>query len=190
MITKKDVFMIIKVGITLFLITAISAGILALVNEFTAPVISENNAKRQKEAMMIVMPEAVDFTLINDEFNAPVKEVYTALNEDKAVVGYAVMVSPYGYGGEISLVVGINNSLEVTGIDVTAHSETPGLGSKCDTDEFKQQFISKTFEIGVAKKNPADNEIDAISSATITSKAVTKGVNQALTVVKSLMEGN
>ena len=76
-------------------------------------------------------------------------------------------------------------------IDITGQSETPGLGANCVREDFKAQFAGKKLGISVVKRNAKDNEIDAISSATITSKAVTKGVNDALEAVESFpIEGD
>lgn len=187
---KNDILSVIKVGITLCLITAISALILAVVNSYTAPVIAENTLKKQEKAMIKVVPLANNFSEI--EFKSKekiVKDIYEGTNETGEVTGYAVMVSPNGYGGEISMAVGVDNELKVTGVDIISQSETAGLGAKCTKKEFKDQFIGKTENIEVSKKGAKDNEIDAISSATITSQAVTTGVNSAINSVKEIKEG-
>ena len=179
---KTEIF---KVGFILFAITAIAALVLAVVNNFTAPVIEANNKHAQERAMRIVLPdaegiEAVDFTTTE---GSSVTEVYDAKG-----IGTVVKASPNGYGGKIDMVVGVDNNLKVTGIEIVAQSETAGLGSNCQNDSFKAQFVGKTENISVVKSGSKDNEIDAISSATVTSKAVTKGVNDALAIVK-LMKG-
>lgn len=189
MINKKDIFSIIKIAITLCLITAISALILAVVNEFTAPVIANNNLKKQNDAMMVVLPDAVDFKQVDGDFNELVSQLFVGFDAQGNEVGYVAMATPGGYGGEISLAVGIDNEIKVTGIDVISHSETAGLGAKCDTPEFKGEFVGKTQGIVVSKSNAKDNEIDAITSATVTSKAVTSGVNAALDAV-ALVKGD
>lgn len=183
MINKKEIFSIIKVGITLCLITAISALILASVNALTEPVIAANNQKKKNAAMKVVLPDADKFAMIVG-IGENVDEMYAAIDEDGKKIGYAVMVSPNGYGGEISMAVGIDMNLTVTAIDIISQSETAGLGSKCTSDDFKGQFSGKSGELKVVKNSSADNEIDAITSATVTSKAVTKGVNDALNAVR------
>ena len=87
------------------------------------------------------------------------------------------------------MIVGVDNDLKVTGVEIISQSETAGLGAKCTEDGFKAQFVGKTENIAVTKNGAKDNEIDAITSATITSKAVTKGVNDAISVVKEAKEG-
>jgi len=180
---KKE---IIKVGFILFAITAVAALVLAVVNNFTAPVILENNKKAQEIAMKKVLAEAESFSLT--EFNPidgnSATELYIA---DGA--GAVVKVSPSGYGGKIDMVVGVDNDLKVTGVEIISQSETAGLGSNCTNDDFRAQFVGKSSGIKVVKNGAKENEIDAISSATVTSKAVTKGVNDALAVAESMIGG-
>lgn len=183
MLKKEDVSNIIKVGLILFAITAVSALVLATINAATAPVIAENNAKKQAEAMRTVLPEAAEFSsesLLGELEIDNVSAVYEAKDKSGSSIGYAVMAEPNGYGGEISMVVGVNPDMTVSGIDIISQSETASLGAKCVNEDFKAQFVGKKSEISVVKNGGDDNSIDAISSATITSKAVTKGVNSAI----------
>ena len=103
--------------------------------------------------------------------------------------GAVIKVSPSGYGGKIDMVVGVDKDLKVTGVEIISQSETAGLGSNCTNDSFKAQYVGKTAGINVVKNGAKDNEIDAISSATVTSKAVTKGVNDAISIAESMMGG-
>ena len=186
MIEKKDRLEILRVGLILFAITAVSAFILAFVNSFTAPVIEENNKKAQEAAMKVVLPEGNSFEKVEftPEENSIVSEMYSAGD-----AGVVVMASPRGYGGEISMAIGIDSEYKVTGVEIISQSETAGLGANCTKDSFKEQFIGKTGDIQVVKNGAKDNQNDAISSATITSKAVTKGVNEAIATVKSMRGG-
>lgn len=183
---KNDIAEIFKIGIILFLITSLSAGALAAVNTVTAPIIEQNEQKKRDEAMAKVMPDAQTFekTEYTSE-DSSVTEVYTAGDS-----GWVILCEPKGYSGAISMVVGVNNDLTVNGVDITSQSETAGLGANCVNEEFKGQFAGKTSGITVTKNGASDNEIDAISSATITSKAVTKGVNDALSAAEELAEVN
>lgn len=186
MIEKKDRLEILRVGLILFAITAVSAFILAFVNSFTAPVIAANNKKAQEAAMKAVLPDGNNFEKVefNPEENSIVSEIYSA-----GEAGVVVMVNPKGYGGEISMAVGVDPEYKVTGVEIISQSETAGLGANCTKDSFKEQFTGKTGDIQVVKTGAKDNQIDAISSATITSKAVTKGVNEAIATVKSMRGG-
>lgn len=180
---NKTVTEVIKVAVILFVITAVAAAILASVNKVTAPVIKENNIKLENDAMLKVLPDAKEFTRVEFEKSEDsiVSEIY------KSDAGYyAVKVSPNGYGGPISMIVGVDNDLKVTGVEIISQNETAGLGAKCMEKDFQNQFRGKTENIVVSKTGAKDNEIDAISSATITSKAVTKGVNEAIEAVKMI----
>ncbi len=184
MIAKKDILEILKIGLILFAITAISAGILAAVNGLTAPVIAANSEKKRNAAMTKVMPGVESFEKLDYEPGGSVTAIFSG-GQDK----YVALCEPKGYGGAISMVVGVNADGTVSGIDITTQSETPGLGANCIKDEFKNQFIGKTEDIKVVKRGATDNQIDAISSATVTSKAVTAGVNDALAVIAELKNG-
>lgn len=190
-INKNNVIKVSKISLTLCAITAISALVLAVVNQFTAPVIAKNIMEKKNAAMQMVVPEAVNFRSMKwDGDEGIVSEVYEAVGDDGNTVGYAVMAEPNGYGGEISMAVGIDNDLTVIGVDIVSQSETAGLGSKCTTEEFKGQFKGKSFGVSVVKNGAKDNQIDAISSATVTSKAVTLGVNSALEAADKIKGDN
>lgn len=181
MLNAKDVREIIKIGIILFLITAISAGILAVVNSVTAPVIRANAEKKQAAAMQKVLSQADGFEKIEANLVGSATQVYTG-----GEAGYVVLCEPNGYGGAISLTVGVLPDGTVSAIDITAQSETAGLGANCVKPDFLAQYAGKKSGITVTKNGAGENQVDAISSATITSKAVTKGVNDALATVAGL----
>ncbi len=194
MFKKSDIINILSVGLKLFLITAISACVLAVINNITAPIIEENTIKKQEIAMKSVVENAVRFekadmsALALVDLQCAVTSVFNAVDSEDRTIGYAVMVSTGGYGGEILLTVGMDVDLKVTGVDIISHSETPGLGENCTKPQFKDQFKGKENGIEVVKNGASGNQIDAISSATITSKAVTAGVNCAITAVNIIKE--
>ena len=181
---RKEILNIAKIGAILCAITAVSAGILAFINDLTAPVIAENNIKKRDAAMMRVLPDAKSFEKLDYESDGLVTEIYSAGEE-----GVVVLCEPNGYGGAISMVVGIDSEGKVSGVDITGQSETPGLGANCVNEEFRNQYSGKSGEIKVVKNASKADEIDAISSATITSKAVTKGVNAAIVAAAELKGG-
>lgn len=112
----------------------------------------------------------------------PVKEAYKALKGD-AVAGYVFAASSKGYGGEIKITVGVDVTGKITGVKIGDNTETPGLGSKAAEDPFKSQLagITPAEPLKVVKNGKAKpEEIQAISGATITSKAVTKAVQAAV----------
>ena len=179
----KNLKEILKIGFILFGITAVSALLLAVVNSKTAPVIAENLLKRTYEAMEVVMPEAKEFNPVNDENS----QIYEASDANGEVIGVCVITAANGYGGEISILTGIDKELKVTGIDILSHSETPGLGANATKPEFKEQYTGKKEGLGIDKNAPGENEIQAMSGATITSTAVTKAVDEALKIAGGVL---
>lgn len=169
-----------KLGI----ICIIVSGLLAYVNSITAPVISANDQKTFEASMSEVLPNGGSFTeeklsFTPDESGVELSSIYKAENG-----GYvATAVCHEGYGGDITVMVGIKDNMTVNKIKIMSLSETAGLGAKSDTPEFMNQYNGLKNGISVVKNNggsAADNTISAISGATITSKAVTKAVNCAL----------
>lgn len=167
-----------KLGVILFLITAICVGILGAVNQVTKPIIEANQIKSEETAMKALITNAESFVTIEDIQDENVKKVCVAKNGDE-VVGYVLRMEPNGYGGAIKMLIGIDAEGKVKGISILEHSETPGFGANATKDDFKSQFIDKSAPLSVAKSNPGDNEIQAITGATITSTAITDAVNTA-----------
>lgn len=185
----------IRLAGVLLIVCAIAAALLGYTNEVTYDKIQEQLVKASDEARKEVLPDADAFEKLDDSTLASisskynfVKEVYTA-KKGSDVVGYAVKVAPKGYGGAVEVVVGITVDGTIQGIKVGSHNETPGLGANSTKPAFQGQFAGKTWEnpLSVIKSGtPKDNEIAALSGATITSRAVTNGVNQALDAAKEL----
>lgn len=170
----------------LFVITAVVAVMLAFSNMITVDKIAENTLKAQNEAMALVMEEASEFKFDKSFYDGIVKKVYKAVSGEKEL-GWCVSVAPVGYGGEIELIVGIDNEYNLTGIKVVNMSETPGLGAKASEDKFTSQFAGKKAANGInviKSGTPKDDEILAISGATVTSQAIKNGVNAAIEAVK------
>lgn len=181
-----------KMGGTLFCFCAVSALLLAGFNQMTAPVIAQRTEKANNEARMQVLPQAKEFKAVDEaKIKAAgidtVTEVFEGI-EGSDVVGYTIKSNPKGYGGPIALTIGIDKEGKITGVNVGDNQETPGLGAKATEDSFKGQYTGKEAKpLEVLKSgSPAENQIKAISGATITSKAVTSGVNDAITVFDTL----
>ncbi|MEF9990802.1 MAG: RnfABCDGE type electron transport complex subunit G [Romboutsia sp.] len=183
---------IVKLGAILFGICAVAALALGFTNNITAPIIADRNIQANNEARQIVLKDATEFKQMDDSVfkgNELVNEMYEGINGSD-VVGYTIKTLPKGYGGQIELIVGISIDGNVTGINMGSMSETPGLGSKAAEPIFKEQFNEKPAEkFSLVKGDTsADNEIQAISGATITSTAVTEGVNAAIEVYNSFLK--
>lgn len=205
----KNKSTLIKDAIILFVITLIAGSALGFSQGLTkAPIEkAENEAKQQayqsvyKDADKFVADKDVDkkvkdsekFFKDNDLSGATVQEVAVAQDASGQPIGYVIsFAATEGYGGEISLSMGMTNEGEITGFEVLKASETPGLGMKCKEPGFKKQFAGINADSIEYTKDgaKADNEIDAISGATITTKAVTKGVNSAIAFLKQdIMQG-
>lgn len=164
-------------------ITLIAALLLACVNKLTYNAIVDANNKAATAARNVLIP------------NAKPEDVPGYDNVKRAVidgetVGYWVTVDVNGFGGPIEMMVGIGTDNVLKGIDILGHSETAGLGAKADTDDFKKRFVRKNPELTVVKQ-PTTNiaEVQAITGATITSRAVAEGVKQANKIVKEIEGG-
>ena len=174
---------VLRLAGTLLLITAIVAACLAGVNAVTKPIIEELNAKATQEAIMAVLPGGFE-NEINDFSDATgiVSKVYQGAN------GYAVEVGPSGFDNTITMMVGIDNEGKVLGISVVSHTETAGLGAVAAAGTpagiaFRDQFVGTSGSVSVTKDG---GEINAITGATITSRAICAGVNAALDCVAGL----
>ncbi len=181
---------ILKLGLILFLITAIAAFLLGVVNEVTSPVIENQIEQANNQARQDILPEADSFELIDRDFGPDVEEVYEG-RSGSSVVGYTIKTMPKGYGGEIEVTTGINLEGNISGVSIGVMTETPGLGAKITEQSYLNQYVGKSVDsfINVIKSGqPSDDEIVAISGATITSDAVTRGVNEAIRVFKESLE--
>ena len=178
----KQIFVL---TVTLLLITAGVAAALAGINMVTADKIAAINEEKTTKAIETVLGDAAK----------QAQERPDLLGKDENVLGvwetensYAVKVQTTGFGGTIVMMVGVDKSGTVLGINIITQAETAGLGdvsaSKSAKGEaFRNQFVGKSDTLAVNKDG---GEIEAITSATITSRAVTKGVNTALEFVKTL----
>ena len=167
-----------KLAGMLLLISAVVAGLLGLVDHITADKIAAINEEKTAASMQQVLP-AESYTEISYTGSDPVvAKIYEAAGS-----GYVVEVTPSGFGGTIDMVVGVGTDGTVTGVSIISMSETSGLGANASRDSFRSQFIGKSGQLAVSKDG---GEIDALTGATITSRAVTGGVTSALSAVAEL----
>ena len=179
--TESTVKFVLRLALTLLAITSVVAVALAGVNMITAPAIAELNAKNTQAAIETVLPgggeEVTDFPAVD-----LVSKVYAS------ETGYAVQVTPSGFDNTITMMVGVDKAGNVLGIDVISHTETAGLGAVADAGTpagiaFREQFIGASGSVSVAKDG---GQMDAITGATITSRAICVGVNAALECVAQM----
>lgn len=167
-----------RLVLTLFAITAAAALILAVVYGMTAERIAQGAAERRQSAMEAVAPGADIFSQLPYD-PEKVLDMHGAY-KGGALLGYCVEVAPDGFGGPITLLVGVSDGGSVMGVKVLEQNETAGLGANVREDDFLGQYkgLSGTIRVGLG-----DNAVDAVTGATISSKAVTDGVNRALAAV-------
>ncbi|MBO4414279.1 MAG: RnfABCDGE type electron transport complex subunit G [Clostridia bacterium] len=185
---------IIKDTLVLVAIVLIAAVCLSLVYETTKDRIAEAEAEERLESFRKVFEGAADFE--DREFEYPASDdgitVTDALyvkDKDGNNAGCVVSVTnPNGYGGDIVMSLGFDTDGRITGMTVTSMSETAGLGAKCQDGEWQAQFAGlSSFPIVYTKNSKtAPNEIDALSGATVTTKAITNSVNYAADFVRSV----
>lgn len=173
-----------RLVLPLFLITAVVAAALGGINAITQDKIAEAQAEKVQQAIEKVLPEAEN--LRNAEVSAQehplVKSAYIADG------GLAVQVQPAGFGGGISMMVGVDMDGKVLGVQVISHSETAGLGAVAGAatsagQTFRDSFTGLFYPVSVSKDG---GEADTLTGATITSRAVAEGVNAALACAKHL----
>ena len=153
---------------------------MAVTEYVTSPRIRENRRRQLAQAQQDVLPTAAVFSAqeLTDGENTL---TYTAgFDESGEVTGAVINVAPAGYGGPIEMVLGMSETGKLTGIKILSHKETPGLGSKVQDPE----FINPVLEMTKSKDKPIfllkndGGDIDAITAATISSRAFSNGLRQ------------
>ena len=179
--TESTVMYVLRLALTLLAITAVVAAALAGVNSITAPAIAELTAQKTQQAIETVLPgggeELAEFPAVD-----LVSTVYAG------DAGYAVEVTPGGFDNTITMMVGVDTEGKVLGISFISHTETAGLGAVAAAgtpagEAFRNEFVGESGSVSVTKDG---GEINAITGATITSRAVCVGVNAALECVANM----
>ena len=166
----------IKPFVVLVGICVIVAFLLAFTNSKTAPIIEENARIEAERIRSQVLPGAEGFELVEcDTAALGIDSAY----RDTAGSGYVITASYKGYGGLVTVTVGVDNDGAVVGLDANVGTETSGIGSKAGESSYTDQFIGIT--------GSADG-VDTISNATYSSTAVKTGVNAALAAFEVLKE--
>ena len=197
---------IVKNTLSLTAITLVMGILLGAVHYVTARPIAVQEQKKVEEAYREVFPEADHFEEqdmggLSDRLSRALSDggheeeqidaVAQALDGDGALLGYVLTVTTsQGYGGDIQLTMGVAEDGTTEGISFLSIEETAGLGMRADTEEFRSQFSGKRTDSFAYTKTGAsgENEIDALSGATVTTNAVTSAVNAGLTAFQALNE--
>lgn len=173
-----------RLAISLFAITLVAALILGAFNGITAPKIAENNMKVLQETMQEIIPGAEFEEISVDGADAIIVSAYKAtINGEDA--GYCVEVTPSSYGGAITEIVGIAADGTIAGAKVTATADTPGLGTHAQDADWIAQYAGMPADGSLAVEKDG-GDIVSITGSTITSRAVTLGVNTAANFVAGL----
>lgn len=171
---------------TLFVITTIVAVLLSLVNMVTKPIIDDLAEQKRVAALSEVMPDAEFENVSQLPEGIDGLVAMTRATKDGAPKGYCVQVTTNGFGGTISLMVGVDENGAITGVSVLSHAETANTNRH---GWLVSQYPGRSGEILVAGNQSDATHIQAISGATVTSNAVTRGVNNALRAVDACVKG-
>jgi len=180
----RDIF---KLGLFLLLVAGVAGAALSYVNGLASPLIAAQILQNKLDSFKEVYPQSdkvEDETALylNDPHDPVVKEVNVAYRSG-VPVGVIYAVETKGYSGPISLLAGFDiASARITAIKVLSQRETPGLGAKATESKFRDRYKDKGTDLAleVTKTPPVkENQVQAITASTITTKAVTKGVNAA-----------
>jgi len=181
--TESTAKYILRLSLILFVIAGVVALALAGVNSITAPAIEKLNAEKTQLAIEAVLPGGYDEE-VTDYADATglVSKVYKGAN------GYALEVKPGGFDNTITMMVGVDLDGNVLGISIVSHTETAGLGAVAAAgtpagENFRGQFVGASGSVSVTKDG---GTMDAITGATITSRAICVGVNAALECVAQM----
>lgn len=185
---------IVKLGLILLGFGVMSALLLGLTYQVTLEPITQSRALEDQQNQQMVAPEAEEFVALDEavlekvrENNPGILAIAEAMKgSDK--VGYVVKSQTNGFGGPMEVTVGVDPAGQITGIRLGNHTETPGLGDNATKPEFYDQFPGKDLMsgIGVNKGEPGANEIQAITGATVTSRAVADAVNAVKAVIEEV----
>ncbi len=186
MAAKKDTLL--NMFVALFVICVVSGGVLGLVYNATKDPIAAAEKAKKTEAIKNVLPEFQELKDINMKSAMEDAELpfHLAYDANGNFIGAAVETfTNKGFSGNISLMVGILADGTVNNISVLQHAETPGLGSKMSEPSFKDQFNNKhadSFNFNVKKDG---GDVDAITAATISSRAFCDAVNRAISTFEN-----
>ena len=193
---------ILKDAFALLMITLVAGILLGFVYSITKEPIAQQEQLTKERSCQEVFADAATFENDTEDLEAAtaamkaagyevqtLSEILVAKDASGSTLGYVLsLVDPEGYGGDISFMMGIRLDGTLNAISILSIGETAGLGMNADTDAFKSQFANKKVEKFTFTKtgSTSDSEIDALSGATITTTAMTNGVNAGLAAFSSL----
>ena len=176
---------ILKLTLILFLVSAIVAGVLGVVNEVTKDRIAEQNRIKTEKAYAAVLPSSGYEKL---ELDTSAYANIDSISKAAGGEGYVVQTTFSGAQGNITMVVGVSPDYKCTGISIISHAQTSGLGANAASTSdigvnWRAQFVGQDKSMAITK---AGGSIDALTGATITSRSVAEAAANAISVVESL----
>ena len=195
---KREPFRIPKPVIALTLIAALAGVALSGVFSVTKDPIEKQELAAKTASYKEVCPDAATFEVPDGAeeklqeaagSTTRVNEAYIAKDAAGNTIGYALNVSSKGFGGDVTLALGLTADGSITGISFTELNETAGLGMRADEPAFKEQFAGKSGTLNLVKGDAGDGEISAITGASVTSNAVINAVNEGLSFYETVLKG-
>ena len=179
---------IIKPAAVLLIICVVAAGLLGYVNQITAAPIAAQQELAKQESMTAVLPDADSFGEEQEINEGNITTITPALDSEGNETGYAVAITTNGFSAGLQLMFGIDTEGVITGLSVVdCSNETPGLGANAANEDFYGQFTGKSGEVAVTKDG---GDIEALTGATITSRAVANAATEAINyVTENYLEG-
>lgn len=186
--TVKDIA---KITLNLVVIYVIGGLVLSGVYALTSPIIYQNNVRIEEKALKELLPDAEKIEKSGEwTIHEKTAKYFTAKKNDE-VIGYVIQSFGKGYSSYINTFIAVDKDFKVIKISVLSHAETPGLGDEIESDSFKNQFKGKDIEHLKVIKTETTEDIQAISGATISSRAVTEDAvkNSVAFLIKTIKEG-
>ncbi|MCL1993029.1 MAG: RnfABCDGE type electron transport complex subunit G [Spirochaetes bacterium] len=173
---------ILKLAFSLFLIAAFTTAALGLTHWLTLEPIAEQARRTQERTIMTILPQATGFNQLTEEMSGSMIGIFEVFGAGGNAIGYIVELAPAGYGGAIYMMVGILIAEnQIAGVRILRHTETPGLGSHIVRERFYGMFNNRALTpLNVVRAAPGPNDIEALTAATITTRAITDAVNEAI----------
>ncbi|MBI4684301.1 MAG: RnfABCDGE type electron transport complex subunit G [Nitrospirae bacterium] len=187
--TGKD---IIKITLNLVIVYVVGGLILAFVYAKTSPIMFKNAVIAKEKALKALVPDADKIEKMGDWTIHEKHAEYFIAKKGSETIGYVVQSFGKGYSSYINTLVAVDKDFKVQKINILSHAETPGLGDEIEYDYFKNQFKDKDIEHLKVLKTETTEYIQAISGATISSRAVTEDAvkNGVAFLIKTVKEGS
>ena len=175
---ESDALYFLRVGGALLLICAAVALVLSFVNTVTRDKIAQNETKQKRDAMVALFgSDKIEYTELDRiESDGETVDAVYRVTENGTTVGYCVSVLSPGFGGDIHMMVAMTADKTVIGVKIVSMSETPGLGTRIDDEVYLSQYAGMSSSL-------SSSDVDVISGATKSSKAVLNGVIDALSAL-------